>query len=222
MHNIYLAKNDWKQTRCADIVNGTTFRIAKRSSIMDRNRDVISFSRRMGIKQMFRPLFQKAVFVGKLSFNTTINDLQTIFPNATRVNLPKHQDGTCKGFGFAHFEKDSEADHYIENPPTLFGNQVVVDHSSSTGAFTQPPTDTLYIGNLPENVHSANVKDLFPESKNVRLLKNISGVFGFIEFESVEAAKSALDKNADLQIGEKTVRLNFSRQQRKQDQQQQQ
>jgi cold-inducible RNA-binding protein len=77
----------------------------------------------------------KNIFVGNLSFNTTEQDIRSLFEahgSVDRVNVVTDRDtGQAKGFGFVEMTNDSEGDKAIEalNAQELGGRALTVNEA---------------------------------------------------------------------------------------------
>ncbi len=163
---------------------------------------------------MIRSLIKlnKSLYIGRLSFNTTLNELKESFPEAKHHSLPKDENGQCRGFGFVEISDDL-AENYIENPPTILESIVEVKESLSTGGRAVYPSRFLYMGNLPNDLTQAKakIKELSSTIQSIRILKNDRGVFGFADFNSIDECTEFIESNSGLKIDGKLVTLEFGR-----------
>ena len=165
-----------------------------------------------GKKQMIRSLIKlnKTLYIGRLSFNTTLNELKESFPEAKRHSLPKDENGQCRGFGFVEVSDDL-AEKYTENPPTILESIVEVRESLSTGKRAVEPSRIVYMGNLPDDITQAKIKELSSAIQSIRILRNERGVFGFADFNSIDECTEFIESNSGLKIDGKQVTLDFGR-----------
>ena len=152
---------------------------------------------------MIRQLYQKAIFIGKLSYDATLKDLQSVFPTASKIDLPlnKFNQGN-RGFAFVELSKDEEADAFINNPPSIRGTTVYVEERKSVRAYEKitDPTSTLYFGKLPTDVSREEIAAIAPSAISVRVIPKEFGAIAFADFNSIEDATHVLEQNPDLEI----------------------
>lgn len=86
---------------------------------------------------------EPTVFLGKLPFDATQEEIQELFVSqgagrATRVSLPLGPDGRPRGFGFATLADQDQVDLAVSkvNGATLKGRQIVVSPAQPRGAPT--------------------------------------------------------------------------------------
>ena len=161
---------------------------------------------------MIRKLFQKALFVGRLSYDATVADLQSAFPHALRIDLPKNPNGGGRGFAFVSVEDEAAATSFINNPPSILGSTVVIRESiSKPQREKNAPSSSLYVGNLPMNAQEDDLRAIAPKATEIRVLRNEFNVFAFVEFETVEDATEVLTENPNLRIKDNEVRLDYGK-----------
>jgi len=78
-------------------------------------------------------------------------------------------------------------------------------------------TNKLFVGNISWNVTWQELKDVFAEHGNVGMVRIItdretrrSKGFGFVEFETVEEAKAALEALQGKEIDGREIRIDFA------------
>lgn len=124
--------------------------------------------------------------------------------------------GRSKGYGFVQFEKEETAQAAIDklNGMLINDKQVFVGHfvrrqeraRSESGAV--PRFTNVYVKNLPKEISDDELKKTFGkygEISSAVVMKDQSGVsrcFGFVNFESPEAAAVAVEKMNGISLGE--------------------
>jgi len=158
------------------------------------------------------------------------------FGEITRANvLTDKATGRSKGFGYVEFSSSAsaaaalaakkgslidgrEANVDFSTPRTESGPRERADgRASKFGDTTNPPSDTLFLGNLSFEADEDTVGNAFGEHgdvTNVRLptdqeTGNPKG-FGYVTFKSVEDAQNAFDNMKGADIAGRAVRLDFA------------
>lgn len=177
------------------------------------------------------------LFIGRLSWNIDDDWLKREFEKypgviSARV-ISDRQTGRSKGYGYVDFESKEVADKALEEMQgaEIDGRPINVDISTAKpktqdrsndrakkfGDSKSEPSDTLFIGNLSFDSDRDSVTEFFAEHgpiMGVRLpthpeTEQLKG-FGYVQFESVEAAQNALDKLNGEYLNNRAVRLDFS------------
>jgi len=153
------------------------------------------------------------IFIRNLPYQVSENEVRDAFSacgNISRVSLPM-QNGKSKGFGFVTFassegcKKAVEMDQQIK----IGSRQISISFSKMSSnrgpnpSFICEPSQTLFLGNLPETISEDDIRDLFIPASNpsqIRIARR-DGVFkGFahVDFESIDDAKKALELHPSL------------------------
>ncbi|KAG5946381.1 hypothetical protein E4U53_006596 [Claviceps sorghi] len=181
------------------------------------------------------------LFVGNLSWNVDDSVLHETFQKFeglvnARVMTDK-MSGRSRGFGYVDFDTTANATKayealqgfeldnralnldYANARPE--GTDRAADRAKKHGDTVSPPSDTLFVGNLPFDVDQDIVSNFFGEvaqTTSIRLPTdpesgNLKG-FGYVSFSSVEDATAALEKLNGSSIGHgrnsRSVRLDFA------------
>ena len=180
------------------------------------------------------------LFVGRLSWNIDDAWLQREFekyPGVTSARvISDRATGRSKGYGYVDFESKTVAEKALEEMQgaELDGRPINVDLSTSKPKSQNPsdrsndraskygdaksePSDTLFIGNLSFDSNRDSVQEFFAEYGpvlGVRLpthpeTEQLKG-FGYVQFESSDAAQKALDNLNGQYLNDRAVRLDFS------------
>jgi len=167
-------------------------------------------------------------FVGNLPFKMTEEWMKEVLQEAggtvTDTDWLMHTDtGKWKGAVFATYATAAEAAAAAEklNGKDLEGRPMKVEvakpRMAKTFADAEPvePSASIFLGNLPFNVEEAPTRAFFADCgaiTNIKWLEKEGEFKGiaFVDFESIEAATKAVEKNGqDLQG--RAVRINFSK-----------
>ncbi|KAG6026591.1 hypothetical protein E4U40_001981 [Claviceps sp. LM458 group G5] len=184
------------------------------------------------------------LFAGNLSWNIDDDALHEAFKKfeglvGARVVTDK-MGGRSRGFGYVDFDSGANAtkaydamqgfeldnralnlDYANARPTESNPSDRAADRAKKHGDTVSPPSDTLFVGNLPFDVDQETVRVFFSEvaeTTSVRLPTdpesgNLKG-FGYVSFNSIDDAKSAFEQLNGSSIGNgrnsRTVRLDFA------------
>jgi len=168
-------------------------------------------------------------FVGNLPFKMTEEWLkETLGAAGTVMDMDwlMHQDtGKWKGSVFVTYATSAEATNAANtlNGKELEGRAMKVEVAlprkkkefAQTDREPQEPSQSIFLGNLPFNVEEEPTRALFADCGAITNIKWVEkdGEFkgiAFIDFDSIEAATKAVEKNGTDLCG-RAVRINFSK-----------
>ncbi|XP_010471183.1 PREDICTED: polyadenylate-binding protein 5 isoform X1 [Camelina sativa] len=148
--------------------------------------------------------------------NKALYDTFSIFGTILSCKVAMDVVGRSKGYGFVQFEKEEAAQAAIDklNGMLLNDKQVFVGHfvrrqdrsRSESGAL--PRFTNVYVKNLPKEITDVELKKTFGKYGDISsavVMKDQGGVsrcFGFVNFESPEAAAVAVEKMNGISLGE--------------------
>lgn len=166
--------------------------------------------RRSGIGNVFIKNLDKAID------NKAIYDTFSAFGNILSCKVATDEKGNSKGYGFVHFETEEAANTSIErvNGMLLNAKKVYVgkfiprkerekDLNEKAKLFTN-----VYVKNFGEDVDDEKLKEMFePFGKitSYRVMTKDDGKskgFGFVAFETTEAAEAAVDALNGKEVSE--------------------
>ena len=183
-----------------------------------------------------------SLFVGGLSFNTTEDTFKQFFVD-NEINCEScriiTRDGESRGFGYADFESQEEADKcYNIQDTTLDGRQVRFDTAQKTpggggggrgGSFSrggrggggggdrrdnETPTKLLLVRNLSYDTVNETLSAAFQGSNDARVVKDrdtgYSRGFAFVEYDSIDAAKAAQKKMSGKEVDGRAVTIVYA------------
>lgn len=148
--------------------------------------------------------------------NKNLYDTFSTFGTILSCKVAMDVMGRSKGYGFVQFEKEETAQAAIDklNGMLLNDKQVFVGHfvrrqdrsHSESGAV--PRFTNVYVKNLPKEISDDELKKVFGKHGDISsavVMKDQSGnsrCFGFVNFESPEAAAAAVEKMNGISLGE--------------------
>ncbi|ELR02421.1 hypothetical protein VC83_04296 [Pseudogymnoascus destructans] len=166
-----------------------------------------------------------SVYVGNLLFEVTPQDLEREFaPYGEIVTSRIAQDprGLSKGFGYIEFRDIESARNAIEqrNQTIFEGRRLIVNYMAKTRSNAKsknPPSKTLFIGNLAFEMTDADLNKLFRDIVNVidvrvaidRRTGQPRG-FAHADFTDVESAVKAAEILEGKEVYNRSLRLDYS------------
>jgi len=167
--------------------------------------------RRSGAGNIFIKNLDKAITSGDLY------DTFSTFGNILSCKVATDEHGNSKGFAFVHFETGEAAESAIVkvNNMQLKGKIVFVgkflpkkDRSSDPSAANK--FTNIYVRNLDKSVTDEKFLELFGQFGSITkgvVMQDESGSkgFGFVNYETAEAAQKAVEEMNGKKIGEKEV-----------------
>ncbi|XP_038147641.1 nucleolin isoform X1 [Cyprinodon tularosa] len=162
----------------------------------------------------------RTLFVKNLPYSVTTDELREFFESAVDIRLPQGQGGSSRGIAYIEFKTEAEAEKMLEEAQgaDLQGRSIMVDYvgdksqkgarMSSSGA----PSKTLVVNNLSFSATEEVLQSVFEKSVSIRIPQRDGRPkgFAFVEFESADDAKDALENLNHTEIEGRSVRLEFS------------
>nr|XP_010923280.1 polyadenylate-binding protein 7 isoform X2 [Elaeis guineensis] len=160
------------------------------------------------------------LFVKNLSDSIDNAKLYKVFEKFGTIlscKVAADHDGKSKGYGFVQFDEQGSADSAIEklNGSTVEGKQIYVGNfiKKSERVVLSPEAKytNLYMKNLDQDITEELIELKFSEFgkiSNVMIAKDDNGNskgFGFVNFESPDSAKRAMEAMNGVQLGSKTL-----------------
>ncbi|MCJ1462897.1 hypothetical protein MMC07_001501 [Pseudocyphellaria aurata] len=168
------------------------------------------------------------IFVGNLFFNLRTEDLIKTFEAAGPVDSARiitDARGQSKGFGYVNFKDHATALKAVEmfNLQNLEGRQMNVQIQQPRSSLNRnegpknPPSKTLFIGNMPFDMSDRDLNNLFTNIKNIvdvrvaidRRTGQPRG-FAHADFVDEESAKQGMATLKNTEVAGRTLRLDFS------------
>ncbi|XP_037806915.1 polyadenylate-binding protein [Lucilia sericata] len=166
--------------------------------------------RRSGIGNVFIKNLDKSID------NKAIYDTFSAFGNILSCKVATDDKGQSKGYGFVHFETEEAANKAIAkvNGMLLNGKKVYVgkfiprkEREKELGEKAKLFTN-VYVKNFPDDVNDEKLKEMFEPYGKITSYKVMtkddgkSKCFGFVAFETTEAAEAAVEALNGKDMGE--------------------
>lgn len=150
--------------------------------------------------------------------NRHLNDTFSAFGNIVSCKVAMDERGESKGYGYVQYETKEEADRAIAK----VNGMLICDKKVFVGAFVpkqerekqvdpEQSFTNVFVKNLLPDVDVDQLKEMFAgfgAISSAAVMKAEDGTskcFGFVDFESHEAAVKAVDGMNNKEIGEKTL-----------------
>ncbi|KAK2759015.1 hypothetical protein FQN54_003113 [Arachnomyces sp. PD_36] len=178
------------------------------------------------------------LFIGNLSWNVDEEVLRAEFEpygELTGVRIVTERDtGRSRGFGYVEFANAADAAkaHAEKKDVDLDGRKMNVDFANARadagkdraqsraqnfGDQTSPESDTLFVGNISFGANEDSLHEAFSEYGGILGIRLPTDPdsgrpkgFGYVQFSSVDEARSALNALHGADIGGRPIRLDFS------------
>ncbi|XP_036970840.1 nucleolin isoform X2 [Acanthopagrus latus] len=162
----------------------------------------------------------RTLFVKNLPFSATVDDLKEVFEDAVEVRLPPGQNGSNRGIAYIEFKTEAEAEKMLEEAQgaDVQGRSIMVDYvgdKSQKGgrvAATAAACKTLVVNNLAFSATEEVLQSTFEKAVSIRIPQRDGRPkgFAFVEFESTDDAKDALENLNNTDIEGRSIRLEYS------------
>ncbi|OBT95061.2 hypothetical protein VE01_07336 [Pseudogymnoascus verrucosus] len=166
-----------------------------------------------------------SVYVGNLLFEVTPQDLEREFAAYGEIvssRIAQDPRGLSKGFGYIEFKDIESARNAIDqrNQTIFEGRRLIVNYMAKTRSTVKPknpPSKTLFIGNLAFEMTDADLNKLFRDIANVidvrvaidRRTGQPRG-FAHADFTDVESAVKAAEALEGKEVYNRALRLDYS------------
>ncbi|KAI6365163.1 hypothetical protein MCOR25_005457 [Pyricularia grisea] len=170
------------------------------------------------------------VFVRNLVFDATDEHLVEAFSQYGKViqgKIARDARGLSRGYGFIYYEQPEEALKALEEANNTFwhGRRITVaartkedkPRKSRQQTFGRPPSEHLYIGNIPYETTDAELNKFFSSLENlkdVRIAVDRSTGwprgFAHADFHDVESATKAAEQIKTMELMGRPLRVDFS------------
>ncbi|XP_037105132.1 nucleolin isoform X1 [Syngnathus acus] len=163
----------------------------------------------------------RTLFVKNLPFAITADELKEVFEDAVDVRVPLGQNGTGRGIAYIEFKSEADAEKTLEDAQgsDIQGRSIVLDYvgeKSQKGpnafAAAAPASKTLVVNNLAFSATEETLQSMFEKAVSIRIPQRDGRPkgFAFLEFESTEDAKEAIETMNNTELEGRTMRLEFS------------
>lgn len=181
-------------------------------------------------RQSSSPETPYGIHIRNIVFDASEANLKEAFEHYGPVQhsfIARDARGMSRGYGFVFFETEDAMNNAIAEANGSFwhGRRLTVQtrkKTSPAGGYRpsvgmNEPSSTLFVGNLPYETTDADLNNLFNDLaglRNVRVaVDRATGWprgFAHADFASVDDAKAAMAVLKDKQVGNRTLRLDYS------------
>ncbi|XP_031663000.1 nucleolin isoform X2 [Oncorhynchus kisutch] len=164
----------------------------------------------------------RTLFVKNIPFAATKEDLRKVFDTAVEIRFPGGIGTPSKGIAYIEFETEATAEKVLEEKQGIDvqGRVIVIDFlgekSLQQKIIKAPaeatPNNELLVTNLAYAAKEDALKEIFLKAVSVKIPQSNGKPRGhaFIQFESVEDAKEALESSLNKEISGRAIRVEFS------------
>jgi len=158
------------------------------------------------------------LYIGNIPYDAKESEFKTIFSEFGKVdNLDwKTKDGRFRGYCYVTFTTDEEKDKALAalNSKEIKGRQLSCQIAPPQEEKVNPPSTTLYVGNLPASVTEEELKEKISKIGpvvGIRLVYARNGEFkkcAFLDFSDQETATKVFESQVSLQDQELVINYN--------------
>ncbi|KAL4916676.1 hypothetical protein BDW62DRAFT_102393 [Aspergillus aurantiobrunneus] len=167
---------------------------------------------------------KETVFIGNLFYDVTAEDLRNKMSQygiVEGVDIIYDNRGISKGFGYVQFDHPASATRAIQamHMRIFEGRRVTMYYAQANlqRSKTIPPTDTLYIGNLPFELTDRDLNELFADIGNVidvrvTVDRQTGQFYGYVhaEFTDIDSATIAHEQLSRKSIYGRKPKIQYS------------
>jgi len=169
-----------------------------------------------------KPVFNRTVYVGGISFRATKDDIWEHFADCgdlEDVSMPQDDSGRHKGIAFLRFaDEGSVRTALAKDGSDLKGRWVRVQLRKKPIRSEKPEgCTTLFVGNIAWSASERLLFDIFAECgevTSVRLMRDDSGRsrgYGWVDFADEESLDRAMESMSGVEIEGREVRLDYGK-----------
>ncbi|XP_041697587.1 nucleolin [Coregonus clupeaformis] len=164
----------------------------------------------------------KTLYVKNIPFAATKEDLKKVFDTAVEIRFPRGIGRPSKGIAYIEFKTEAIAEKVLEEKQgtDVQGRVIVIDflgEKSQQQKMTNAPAEAtpnneLLVTNLAYTAKEDALKKVFLKAVSVRIPQSNGKPRGhaFIQFESVEDAKEAMESSLNKEICGRAIGVKFS------------
>ncbi|XP_056304560.1 nucleolin isoform X2 [Danio aesculapii] len=160
----------------------------------------------------------RTLFVKNLPYSITQDDLREIFDQAVDIRVPMGNTGTSRGIAYIEFKTEAIAEKALEEAQgsDVQGRSIIIDFTgdkSRQGGRAAPSVSkVLVVNNLAFSASEDSLQSVFEKAVSIRIPQNNGRPKGyaFVEFENVEDSKEALENCNNTDIEGRSIRLEYS------------
>uniref|UniRef100_A0A4W5PL57 RRM domain-containing protein n=1 Tax=Hucho hucho TaxID=62062 RepID=A0A4W5PL57_9TELE len=164
----------------------------------------------------------KTLYVKNISFAATKEDLKKVFDTAVEIRFPRGIGRPSKGIAYIEFKTEAIAEKVLEEKQgtDVQGRVIVIDFlgekSQQQKMINAPaeatPNNELLVTNLAYMAKEDALREIFLKAVSVRIPQSSGKPRGhaFVQFESVEDAKEAMESSLNKEICGRAIGVKFS------------
>ncbi|CAH8363581.1 unnamed protein product [Eruca vesicaria subsp. sativa] len=158
-----------------------------------------------------------SLYVGDLDFSVTDSQLYDYFTEVCQVVSVRvcrdSATNTSLGYGYVNYSNIDDAEKAMKklNYTSLNGKMIRITYSSRDSAARRSGIGNLFVKNLDKSVDNKTLHDTFSECGNIVSCKvatdhmGQSRGYGFVQFESEDSAKSAIERLNGKMLNDKQI-----------------
>ncbi|XP_038599181.1 nucleolin isoform X2 [Tachyglossus aculeatus] len=165
----------------------------------------------------FEPASAFNLFIGNLNFSKTAPELKTGLSDFFAKNDLTVLDvrvGISRKFGYVDFESADDLEKALElNGSKVFGNEIKLEKAKAKETRKDRDARTLFVKNLPYKVTQEEMKEVFEDAVEVRLVTGKDGMskgIAYIEFKTEADADKALEEKQGTEIDGRSIILDYT------------
>lgn len=162
-----------------------------------------------------------SVFVGNLVCSKEFEELKTglrEFFGKKNIEVVDVRIGASKRFGYVDFSSAEDLDKALQmNGKKLMGLEVKLEKAKSKEAMKEDKKErdarTLFLKNLPYRITEDNIREVFENALEVRIVMNKDGSskgMAYIEFKTEAEANKAIEEKQGTEIEGRAVVIDFT------------
>lgn len=177
----------------------------------------------------------KTIFLKNVPYNATKEDILKAFRSGVAVRFPGGSEGPKKGIAFVQFKNKTIAKKVLRRNREIKiqGRVLIVDsvlkanvpaandnnnnnkndnkNTKTNTKAAAPPSNTLFVSNLPFSMTEKQLKTIFQKAVNINIPQNKgkSRGYAFVELPSVADAEEVLKSAQNTKIGKREMRVQF-------------
>nr|XP_055073926.1 nucleolin isoform X9 [Misgurnus anguillicaudatus] len=163
----------------------------------------------------------RTLFIKNLPYSITQDELREVFDQAVDIRVPMGQNGSSRGIAYIEFKTEAIAEKMMEEAQgaDVQGRSIMVDFTGEKSrqggrapGGSGPCSKVLVVNNLAFSANEDSLQSVFEKATAIRIPQNNGRPkgFAFLEFESVEDAKEALENCNNTEVEGRTIRLEYS------------
>lgn len=187
--------------------------------------DIMKKKKKKDPQEVQKTRNERCIHVENIPPSATREDVLKVFPKAIAVRFLGGTDSPNKGIAFVEFQNKAQADAARSQSGTAMIQESVLSlnvvresaglrktkSDSTNNKKEAPPSDTLFVSNLPASVQLKHLKKIFKNAVQISLPRSNRKIrgFAFVEFESVALAEKALKSSKNRSIDKRPIKVHF-------------